>query len=82
MMRRTRSRKTRKANMTMAIKAAEAGAAETTKEETMALVTEKAVEVMIEVVNVVEEVEEATPTTTMEEEIVAASIEAEEEAKV
>ena len=67
--------------MTMANKVAEASAAETSKEGTMALVVEEAVEVVVKV-DVVEEAEEATATTTtMEEEVLAASMETEEAAE-
>ena len=57
----------------MANMEAGAGAAETVKEETMALEEEAVAAKMEEA----EEVKEATPTTTMQKEVVAASMEAE-----
>ena len=53
-----------------------AGAAETEREETMALVEEAVVDAVVKV-EAMEEAEEATATTTMQEEAVATSMEAE-----
>ena len=52
-----------------------AGAAETKREETMALVEEAVVDAVVKV-EAMEEAEETTATTTMQEEVVAASMEA------
>ena len=78
-----RIRKTRKTNMTMANKEAEAGAAKINRKQTMSLVVEeaKAMVVVEEAVAVVEVTKETTPSTIMEKETVAASMEAEEAAK-